>query len=242
MDGTVPYSLADDGVAHQLAGCVVDYRNKQYPMKAKVLYESSSARLSVFLDVRGQDKYQRCLSVVGVIFPAPEYFLGVSAQTRDIAELHEISSISVNGKPRSATRAPVTPQMMMPQVQHAPAEIPEAQQILHHEKLDAMVRAIAESVAPRMVGEALDEIEQTVLRAVNFNFGSLARNVELLAQDQVRSRQILQVLSQVDFPQLEAMIADAAHKSESLEKQETLDRSSLWSLFRRVHCSTMFSI
>jgi len=96
LDGTTSYSQGDDGIAHQLAGCIADFRNRPSSIKAKITYDSLENNLSVYVDLRGKNVFQKCLSTSVILRDAPLY-IGISAQTLGVADIHSVESFKLVG-------------------------------------------------------------------------------------------------------------------------------------------------
>lgn len=96
LDGRTPYSLQDDGLSTQIAGCIADYRNRENVVSAKVAYNTT--HLSVFVDLTGTNEYRKCL-IEPLDLQLANVYLGVSAETTNAPtqETHEVKEIVVKG-------------------------------------------------------------------------------------------------------------------------------------------------
>lgn len=54
-DGNTKFDHQSDGSVTQLGGCMRDYRNKPYPVKAKIRYENKVLSVSVITFNYGSD-------------------------------------------------------------------------------------------------------------------------------------------------------------------------------------------
>lgn len=89
-DGTKTYDHESDGISQQLAGCLRDFRNKPFPVKAKVEYFQNVLQLFFHSGNTNTDEdYELCLRVENVFLPANGYF-GVSAATGGLADDHDV--------------------------------------------------------------------------------------------------------------------------------------------------------
>jgi len=89
-DGTKNYDHAVDGSAQQLAGCLRDFRNKPFPVRAKIEYYQNT--LTVFFHngmSNNEFDYEMCMRVDNVILPKSGYF-GISAATGGLADDHDV--------------------------------------------------------------------------------------------------------------------------------------------------------
>ncbi|OQR70180.1 protein ERGIC-53 isoform 1 [Tropilaelaps mercedesae] len=89
-DGTKTYDHESDGISQQLAGCLRDFRNKPFPVKAKIEYFQNILGISFHAgNTNTDDDYELCLRVENVFLPANGYF-GVSAATGGLADDHDV--------------------------------------------------------------------------------------------------------------------------------------------------------
>ncbi|CAH1789645.1 unnamed protein product [Owenia fusiformis] len=92
-DGTKQYDHQTDGSAQQLGGCLRDFRNKPFPVRAKIEYHKKA--LTLFFHngmTNNREDYELCLRAENVYLPA-EGYLGVSAATGGLADDHDVLSI-----------------------------------------------------------------------------------------------------------------------------------------------------
>ncbi|XP_052217244.1 protein ERGIC-53-like isoform X2 [Dreissena polymorpha] len=89
-DGTKQYEHQNDGINQQLGGCMRDFRNKPFPIRAKIEYYQHV--LTVFFNsglTNNKDDFELCLRAENVILPKSGYF-GVSAATGGLADDHDV--------------------------------------------------------------------------------------------------------------------------------------------------------
>ncbi|KAI9019803.1 putative lectin family integral membrane protein [Hyaloraphidium curvatum] len=94
-DGNTSYDNSQDGKPNEIGGCPSDFRSKDWPTKAKVRYIRDKS-LEVFLDTRGDSKWELCFRADDVKLPTVGY-IGFSALTGDISDNHDIISVNTNG-------------------------------------------------------------------------------------------------------------------------------------------------
>ncbi|CAG2176588.1 unnamed protein product [Oppiella nova] len=89
-DGSKSYDHQSDGINQQLAGCLRDFRNKPFPVRAKIEYYRNV--LSVMFhsgNTNNEDEYELCLRTENVFLPQFGHF-GVSAATGGLADDHDV--------------------------------------------------------------------------------------------------------------------------------------------------------
>ncbi|XP_060600657.1 protein ERGIC-53-like isoform X2 [Ruditapes philippinarum] len=89
-DGTKQYEHQNDGINQQLGGCMRDFRNKPFPIRAKIEYYNKV--LTVFFNsglTNNKDDFELCLRAENVELPKSGYF-GVSAATGGLADDHDV--------------------------------------------------------------------------------------------------------------------------------------------------------
>ncbi|TRY68820.1 hypothetical protein TCAL_12897 [Tigriopus californicus] len=95
-DGTKAYDHQNDGSTQQLAGCLRDFRNKPFPVKAKIEYFNNILTVLFHNGMSNNDRdYEVCLRVENVILPKYGYF-GVSAATGGLADDHDVLKFSTS--------------------------------------------------------------------------------------------------------------------------------------------------
>jgi len=91
-DGTVAYDHNSDGNQQQLGGCLRDFRNKPYAVRAKIEYLNNALTLYINNGMTGNDDaYELCMRKEGVYLPKNGYF-GVTAATGGLADDHDVQS------------------------------------------------------------------------------------------------------------------------------------------------------
>ncbi|KAK8745592.1 hypothetical protein OTU49_000277, partial [Cherax quadricarinatus] len=95
-DGTKVYDHEHDGLSQQLGGCLRDFRNKPFPVRAKVEYYKNILTLLIHSGMTNNDKdYEICMRAENVFLPATGYF-GVSAATGGLADDHDVLKFIVS--------------------------------------------------------------------------------------------------------------------------------------------------
>lgn len=89
-DGTKKFDHQNDGSTQQLAGCLRDFRNKPFPVRAKIEYFKNTLTLLFHNGMSNNDKdFEMCIRAENVILPKNGYF-GVSAATGGLADDHDV--------------------------------------------------------------------------------------------------------------------------------------------------------
>ncbi|CAE7207440.1 unnamed protein product [Rhizoctonia solani] len=91
-DGKTSYDLANDGASNELAACSANVRKTDIATKLKLTYFRDEY-LNVQLQYKGWDEWTECFTVYDVSLPNTPY-LGFTAHTGDVADNHDIVSIS----------------------------------------------------------------------------------------------------------------------------------------------------
>ncbi|XP_068226768.1 protein ERGIC-53 [Palaemon carinicauda] len=95
-DGTIVYDHEHDGASQQLGGCLRDFRNKPFPVRARIEYYKNVLTLMVHSGMTNNDKdYEICMRAENVRLPASGYF-GVSAATGGLADDHDVLKLLVS--------------------------------------------------------------------------------------------------------------------------------------------------
>lgn len=95
-DGTKIYDHEHDGLSQQLGGCLRDFRNKPFPVRAKVEYYHNILTLMIHSGMTNNDKdYEICMRAENVHLPATGHF-GVSAATGGLADDHDVLKFLVS--------------------------------------------------------------------------------------------------------------------------------------------------
>ncbi|XP_078666702.1 protein ERGIC-53-like [Branchiostoma floridae x Branchiostoma belcheri] len=91
-DGTKSYNHANDGLTQQLGGCLRDFRNKPYPVRAKLEYYQN--RLTLWYNngmTPNKDEFELCMQAHEIHLEKGGFF-GVSAATGGLADDHDVLS------------------------------------------------------------------------------------------------------------------------------------------------------
>jgi len=89
-DGSKVYDHQNDGVTQQLAGCLRDFRNKPFPVRAKIEYYKNTLTVLIHNGMSNNDKdFELCVRSENVVLPKNGYF-GVSAATGGLADDHDV--------------------------------------------------------------------------------------------------------------------------------------------------------
>lgn len=200
LNGTVPYSHADDGVKTQLAGCVADYRRAEV-VATRVAYNGTT--LTVHVDLGGNNRFQKCLEVPLTMRTDRDWYMGVSAET--IAseypqETHEVVAIEVTGvpdwnakRPQQKQQQQVPPQQQSWQQQQQPPQqswpqppqepaTGDATETLH-DKIDQLMKATTHTaLESQQAGEALKEVQTNVLQKIHQSTNSIGQQIRRVDQ------------------------------------------------------------
>jgi len=89
-DGSKNYDHQNDGSTQQLAGCLRDFRNKPFPVKARVEYFHNILTVYIHNGMSNNDKdFEMCIRAENVVLPKNGYF-GLSAATGGLADDHDV--------------------------------------------------------------------------------------------------------------------------------------------------------
>jgi len=89
-DGTKNFDHQNDGSTQQLAGCLRDFRNKPFPVRAKIEYFKNTLTVLFHNGMSNNDKdFEMCVRTENVVLPKNGYF-GVSAATGGLADDHDV--------------------------------------------------------------------------------------------------------------------------------------------------------
>ena len=101
-NGSLHYNHDDDGIDINLAGCSAEIHNRDTDSSIAIRYEND--RLTVSLDIHGQDTWTECFSINGIELPT-HYYLGFSAATGELSDNHDIISVRTYQLDSSESRA-----------------------------------------------------------------------------------------------------------------------------------------
>ncbi|XP_076615072.1 protein ERGIC-53 [Chaetodon auriga] len=91
-NGNLVYDHQNDGSTQALGTCLRDFRNKPYPVRAKIMYYKKT--LTVMINngfTPDKEDYEFCTKVDNMIIPS-EGFFGISAATGGLADDHDVLS------------------------------------------------------------------------------------------------------------------------------------------------------
>ncbi|KAJ4926047.1 hypothetical protein JOQ06_008231 [Pogonophryne albipinna] len=91
-NGKLVYDHQNDGTTQALGTCLRDFRNKPYPVRAKITYYKKT--LTVMFNAGftpDKEDYELCTKVDNMVLPT-EGFFGVSAATGGLADDHDVLS------------------------------------------------------------------------------------------------------------------------------------------------------
>uniref|UniRef100_A0A3P8Z8V3 L-type lectin-like domain-containing protein n=1 Tax=Esox lucius TaxID=8010 RepID=A0A3P8Z8V3_ESOLU len=91
-NGNLVYDHPNDGTTQALGTCLRDFRNKPYPVRAKITYYKKT--LMVLINngfTPDRDDYEFCTKVDNMVIPKEGYF-GISAATGGLADDHDVLS------------------------------------------------------------------------------------------------------------------------------------------------------
>lgn len=94
-DGTKNFHHQTDGRDQQIAGCLKDFRNKPYPVKAKLEYFKNVLSLSISNGLSKEDNYEICVRSENIHLPESGHF-GMSAATGGLADDHDVLSFTTH--------------------------------------------------------------------------------------------------------------------------------------------------
>ena len=84
-DGLQSYDHQNDGTTQQLAGCLRDFRNKPFPVRAKIEYYKNVLTVHFHSGMSNNERdFELCIRKEGVTLPKSGFF-GISAATGGLA-------------------------------------------------------------------------------------------------------------------------------------------------------------
>merc|ERR1711893_420500 len=88
-------TIIKDGSTQQLAGCLRDFRNKPFPVRAKIEFYRNTLTVMFHNGMSNNDKeFEMCMRVEGVVLPKSGFF-GISAATGGLADDHDVLKFNV---------------------------------------------------------------------------------------------------------------------------------------------------
>ena len=109
-DGSKVYDHDSDGSQQQIGGCLRDFRNKPFPVRAKIEYYKNVLTVMIHSgNTNNEDEYELCLRAENVFLPQYGYF-GLSAATGGLADDHDVLKFLASSlhPPGSPGAVPVT--------------------------------------------------------------------------------------------------------------------------------------
>ncbi|KAJ3016866.1 hypothetical protein HKX48_003813 [Thoreauomyces humboldtii] len=98
-DEVQKYDHDNDGQAWEVGSCQAEFRNREHSTKGRVRYVRETKTLSVFHSLKGSDApedWKLCFEAKTVNLPTSGY-LGFSAHTGDVSDMHDIISVKTQG-------------------------------------------------------------------------------------------------------------------------------------------------
>ncbi|XP_043933124.1 protein ERGIC-53-like [Protopterus annectens] len=91
-NGRLTYNHLNDGATQSLGSCIRDFRNRHYPVRARITYYKKTLSVAVNPGLADTEyAYESCAVVNDMILPKVGYF-GVSAATGSLADDHDVLS------------------------------------------------------------------------------------------------------------------------------------------------------
>lgn len=88
-DGEMEYDHATDGIEQKLGGCFRDFRNRPYPVKARIRYQEGAVTVEIDNGIVKEGEFELCTRVPDVSLPK-DYYFGVTAATGGLADDHDV--------------------------------------------------------------------------------------------------------------------------------------------------------
>uniref|UniRef100_A0A915B1V6 L-type lectin-like domain-containing protein n=1 Tax=Parascaris univalens TaxID=6257 RepID=A0A915B1V6_PARUN len=93
-DGTRQYDHQTDGSQQMLSGCQKDFRNKPFPVRARIEYLRNVLTVMISDGMQAAPRYEICIRAENIFLPKNGFF-GVSAATGGLADDHDVTDFSV---------------------------------------------------------------------------------------------------------------------------------------------------
>uniref|UniRef100_A0A8D0LBI1 Lectin, mannose binding 1 n=1 Tax=Sphenodon punctatus TaxID=8508 RepID=A0A8D0LBI1_SPHPU len=156
-NGKLLYDHQNDGSTQALASCQRDFRNKPYPVRAKITYYQKV--LTVLINngfTPDKEDYEFCARVENMVLPLHGYF-GISAATGGLADDHDVLSF-------------LTFQLIEPgkEIPSPDAEIPEKDKEKYQEEFEHFQQELDKKKEdfqkehPDMQGQPADDLYESV--------------------------------------------------------------------------------
>ncbi|KAB7496119.1 Protein ERGIC-53 [Armadillidium nasatum] len=95
-DGNLVYDHEHDGSSQQMGGCLRDFRNKPFPIRAKIEYFKNVLTVLIHNGMTDNERdYEMCYRAENVFLPPKGYF-GVTAATGGLADDHDVLRLLVH--------------------------------------------------------------------------------------------------------------------------------------------------
>ncbi|XP_054613431.1 protein ERGIC-53 isoform X2 [Dunckerocampus dactyliophorus] len=147
-NGNLVFDHQHDGSTHALGTCLRDFRNKPYPVRAKVMINNGFTP--------DRDDYEFCAKVDNMTIP-PEGFFGISAATGGLADDHDVLSFLLF-RLTEPGKTPPKPE----------TEIPKEEQDKYQEEFQNFQQELVKKKEefqkehPDVVGEPIDDLYESV--------------------------------------------------------------------------------
>ncbi|XP_027621954.1 protein ERGIC-53-like [Tupaia chinensis] len=107
-DGRAPQEQPGDGASRVLGSCHRDFRNRPYPVRARITYWGQRLRVSLNSGLTPSDPEELCVDT-GPLLLAPGGFFGVLAATSTLADDHDVLSFLTFSLSQPGPEAPPQP-------------------------------------------------------------------------------------------------------------------------------------
>ncbi|KAJ3604920.1 hypothetical protein NHX12_026971 [Muraenolepis orangiensis] len=156
-NGNLVYDHQNDGTTQALGSCLRDFRNKPYPIRAKITYYKKS--LTVMINngfTPDKDDYEFCTKIDNMVIPK-EGFFGISAATGGLADDHDVLSFLLFRLTEAGQQPPP-----------AEAEIPKEEKDKYQEEFENFQQDLDKKKEdfqkehPDVQGEPIEDLFETV--------------------------------------------------------------------------------
>ncbi|XP_006888447.1 PREDICTED: protein ERGIC-53-like [Elephantulus edwardii] len=143
-DGHTPSEERGDRPSQVLGSCHRDFRNRPYPIKARITYWGQQLRVSLNSGLTPSDPDEVCVNV-GPLLLAPGGFFGISAATSTLADDHDVLSFLTFSLTEPGPEASHEPFLEMEQL-HLTRQLEELQaKLARSSKADATMKPDSEA-------------------------------------------------------------------------------------------------
>uniref|UniRef100_A0A3P9PXT6 Lectin, mannose-binding, 1 n=1 Tax=Poecilia reticulata TaxID=8081 RepID=A0A3P9PXT6_POERE len=156
-NGNLVYDHQNDGTTQALGTCLRDFRNKPYPIRAKITYYRKT--LTVLINngfTPDKEDYEFCTKVENMVIPT-EGFFGISAATGGLADDHDVLSFLLFRLTEPGQQPP-----------SVDSEIPKDQKDKYQEEFQNFQQELDKKKEefqkehPNVQGEPLDDLYESV--------------------------------------------------------------------------------